>query len=358
MSRNYRKRGRRSSVRSLQVVCIVGALLAAIIIIVAGIGLLSKKKNDGLGDQDLNKEVNNMGGNIEDIEAEHIPEITPDDTDNNIVTPEITPQVTPEITPQVTPQVTPSITPEVTPEGGKDDNNPEVTKSPVNEDATDDKNATIDGDKVSKDKMIALTFDDGPYPPVTNRILDLLEENGAKATFFVMGNRMEEYGDTVEKAYSLGCQIGNHTFSHKDLTKLSADKIRYEVEHSNDLITKYAPVGNAVLRPPYGAKNDLVYKTVNVPMITWSVDPEDWKSRDKDQVIKNIIDVVQDGDIVLMHDLYSSTADAMEVVIPKLIEMGYQLVTVDELFEAKGITLEAGNIYRNAKTITNVVNHE
>lgn len=345
MDRNYRKRRRNSSARRFQVACIIVAVVAAIAIIVAGSGLLGNK-NNGLDNQDSNKEVNNIGGSKEDTEAEHDPEVTPDGEDNNTVTPEITPLVTPEITP------------EITSEGGNDDNSSEVTEEPEEDVETNNNNVVSDGKETSKSKMIALTFDDGPYPPVTNRILEILEKNGAKATFFVMGNRMNEYGETVEKAYSMGCQIGNHTFSHKDLSKLDAKGIRYEVEHSNDSITEHAPVGKAVLRPPYGAKNDLVYKTVDVPMITWSVDPEDWKSRDKDKVIKNIVDVAQDGDIVLMHDLYSSTADAMEVVIPKLIEMGYQLVTVDELFEAKGIALEAGNIYRNAKTSTNVVNNE
>lgn len=340
MNRYYKKRRRNSSTRVLQVSCIIIALLAVIVIIVTGCGLLKKNNNSNL---DNNNKPGTISG--EDKESEHDLEENKEQENDNVITPSVTPEVTPETTPQITPSITPDV-----------DGNGNITEIPG--DGNDDSSATMGGNVISNQKMIALTFDDGPYPPVTNRILEVLEENGAKATFFVMGNRMDEFGETVEKAYSLGCQIGNHTFSHKDLTKLDAEGIRYEVQHSNENISKYAPVGKAVLRPPYGAKNDLVYKTVDVPMITWSVDPEDWKSRDKDQVIKNIIDVVQDGDIVLMHDLYSSTADAMEVVIPKLIEMGYQLVTVDELFEAKGITLQAGNIYRNAKTSTNVVNHE
>lgn len=337
MNRYYKKRRRNSSTRGLQVSCIIIALLAAIVIIVTGCGLLRKN-----ADKDIDND-NDKPGMItgEDIESEHDLEEDKGQEDDNVITPTVTPEVTPEITPSITPGI---------------DGDGNITGTPGDE--SDDSSATIGNNVITKNKMIALTFDDGPYPPVTNRILEILEANGAKATFFVMGNRMDEYGETVEKAYNLGCQIGNHTFSHKDLTKLDAKGIRYEVDHSNENITKYAPVGKTVLRPPYGAKNDLVNKTVDVPMIAWSVDPEDWKSRDKDKVIKNILDVVQDGDIVLMHDLYSSTADAMEVVIPKLIEMGYQLVTVDELFEAKGITLQAGNIYRNAKTSTNVVNHE
>lgn len=231
---------------------------------------------------------------------------------------------------------------------------PVIENSEEKQDTIDnvDKNKEDSKEEDSKEekKYLALTFDDGPYPKVTNRILDVLEENGAKATFFVMGNRLDTNGDTykdaVKRAYSLGCQIGNHTYSHKDLTKLSAKEIKKEVSRSNDCINAIAPMGDAVLRPPYGARNDTVYSTVKVPMITWSVDTEDWKSKDRDTIVKNILDTVSDGDIVLMHDLYESTADAVEVVVPKLIEMGYELVTVDELFEVKGVTLKAGSLYR------------
>ena len=109
-------------------------------------------------------------------------------------------------------------------------------------------------------------------------------------------------------------------------------------------------VGNVLLRPPYGEHNELVDKTVKVPMIAWSVDSEDWKSRNKDSIVKEVLDHVQDGSIVLMHDLYSTTADAVEYLVPELIKQGYELVTVSELFERKGIEIEAGKLYRNAKS--------
>lgn len=244
------------------------------------------------------------------------------------------------------------------------DNEQPQSDLPENENSEEKQDASIDNadknEEESKEekKYLALTFDDGPYPKVTNRILDVLEENGAKATFFVMGNRLDTNGDTykdaVKRAYSLGCQIGNHTYSHKDLTKLSVNEIKKEVSRANENINAIVPMGDAALRPPYGARNDKVYSTVNVPMITWSVDPEDWKSKDRDTVVKNIMDTVSDGDIVLMHDLYESTADAVEIVVPKLIEMGYELVTVDELFEVKGVTLKAGSLYRRPSVEQNV----
>lgn len=202
--------------------------------------------------------------------------------------------------------------------------------------------------EVEPKKLIAFTFDDGPYPDVTNRILDVFEENNAKATFFVMGNRMSTYPNTVIRAYELGCQIGNHTYSHKQLTTLDKAGIIYEVEHSNELINEVVDVGDVILRLPYGSHNELVDKTVKVPMVNWSVDSEDWLSKNKDKIIQQVLDTIHENAIILMHDLYGTTADAVEYLVPYLVENGYELVTVDELFKRNNIELEAGKAYRNA----------
>lgn len=201
----------------------------------------------------------------------------------------------------------------------------------------------------SNQKMIALTFDDGPYPPVTERIVETLKKYDARVTFFAMGNRMEEYKSTVELAFEGGNQIASHTYSHKDLSKLSVKEIKYEVEHSNECINNVVPAGDTYLRVPFGVVNDLIIENVGAPIIFWSVDTEDWKSRNADKIYKHIMKNAHDGDIVIMHDLYPSTADAMEKVIPKLIEEGYQLVTVKELLEAKGIEVVNGNVYYSAR---------
>ncbi len=198
-------------------------------------------------------------------------------------------------------------------------------------------------------KMVALTFDDGPYPPVTERIVNILKENESHATFFILGNRVDTYPETVKLLFEEGHQIGNHTYSHKDLTKLKVNEIEYEVTHSNDLINDNANIGDAYLRPPYGAKSDKVKSSVKVPLIFWSVDSMDWSSKNKNKIFKEIMDTVKDGDIILLHDLYPTTADAMELVIPELISQGYKLVTVQELLEAKGITPEGGEMYYNAR---------
>ncbi len=245
----------------------------------------------------------------------------------------VEPTVTATLTP--TPQVQDNIDPNQE-ETNIEDNN--VTITPTEEEPTQE-----------VQKMVALTFDDGPYPPVTERLLKILKDNDSHATFFVVGNRMDIYPETVQQAVEEGHQIGNHTFSHKDLTKLKVKEIEYEVEYSNDLINQYADAGNTYLRPPYGAKSDIVKSTVKVPLIFWSVDSLDWKTRNKDAIYKEIMKTVKDGDIILMHDLYPSTADAMEKVIPALISEGYKLVTVQELLEAKGITPEGGVVYYNGR---------
>lgn len=197
--------------------------------------------------------------------------------------------------------------------------------------------------------MIALTFDDGPSSSATNRILDVLREYHSRATFFVVGNRLRNYPEVLQRIVSERSEIGSHTYNHKSLSLLKASEIRKELSAVDEYLVELLGQEAVTLRPPYGAINDLVKKTVNKPMIYWSVDTEDWKSRNTKAIVNNVIGKVKDGDIVLFHDLYDTTAAAIEIIVPKLIKEGYQIVTVSELFEAKGITLEGGNVYYNAR---------
>lgn len=338
-----RRRRNRKLLYALQISWIVLAITATIVIIT------QSSKWFGNGDNTGSTEVNAEGT------------IDKDDQDSsgdiNTVTPTEEATITPTVLPDGsgnqagedgTGEVgTPSITPGVGENEGS--TNPGETKTP--EDNGDSSASTGNSDRViDPDKpMVALTFDDGPYPPVTKKILETLEKNDARATFFVMGNRMEIYGDTAKMVHDAGNQIGNHSYSHKDLTKLDQKGIEHEVDYSNELINEKANVGNAFLRPPYGAKSEKVSQYVKVPMIAWCVDTLDWKSRDKNAVFEEVKRSVSDGAIVLMHDLYPSTADAIELVVPWLIKQGYQVVTVEEMFKAKGIELEPGKIYYNAK---------
>lgn len=197
--------------------------------------------------------------------------------------------------------------------------------------------------------MIALTFDDGPSSSATNRILDVLLENHSRATFFVVGNRLHNYPEVLQRIVSERSEIGSHTYNHKSLSLLKASEIGEELSAVDDYLVELLGQEAVTLRPPYGAVNDLMKKTIDKPMINWSVDTEDWKNRDTKTIVNNVLGKVKDGDIVLFHDLYDTTAAAIEIIVPELIKEGYQIVTVSELFEAKGITLEGGKVYYNAR---------
>ena len=202
---------------------------------------------------------------------------------------------------------------------------------------------------LDKDKpMVALTFDDGPYDKVTDRLVKTLAENDSRATFFAMGNRTERYADAMKNAFDHGNQIATHTYDHKDLASLKKSGIRKELDRSARLTKKVIGRKPSMLRPPYGSVNDTVRQTVNMPMVNWNVDTEDWKSKNKKAILQKCKSI-EDGDIVLMHDLYPTTADAMEILIPRMRKKGFQLVTVEELFYYKGIKVEKGKVYYSGK---------
>jgi peptidoglycan/xylan/chitin deacetylase (PgdA/CDA1 family) len=200
----------------------------------------------------------------------------------------------------------------------------------------------IDPDK----PMIALTFDDGPsrYTP---EILKALKENNSLATFFVLGSEVNKFKDTLNQMIEDGNEVGNHTYNHKDLTKVSDDELYKQIQGTDDLVYIASGYTPTVMRPPYGASNEELNKKISKPIIKWSIDTRDWENRNTQMILDNIFDNVKDGDIILMHDLYGTTAEAAKIAIPKLIEMGYQLVTIDELSEYRGVSLIAGQQYYN-----------
>ncbi|RKI42963.1 polysaccharide deacetylase [bacterium D16-51] len=202
----------------------------------------------------------------------------------------------------------------------------------------------LDGGK----PMVALTFDDGPYAPVTERILAVLKKHDSRATFFCVGNRVPNYTSVVKQAYEQGCQLASHTYEHAILTKLKKKKITWQIEKVNEVMQEAAGCKTTALRPPGGLVSDKVKKTVGVPMVCWNVDSEDWKSRNMKKVLERCT-AIGDGDIVLMHDLYPTTADAIEKLVPRLVKKGFQLVTVDELFYYKGIKTKPGEVYFSGK---------
>lgn len=181
--------------------------------------------------------------------------------------------------------------------------------------------------------MVALTFDDGPSKRYTPAILDALKEHSANATFFVLGNNAENFPDLLRRMVLEGNEIGNHTFSHKQLTTLSKEHIEEEIVATQESIYGITHQYPDVIRPPYGSKNKTVMECAKGRrVVTWSLDTRDWYDRDAKVIVERVMNTVQDGDIILMHDLYPSTAAAVAILIPELQEKGYQLVTVSELY--------------------------
>lgn len=195
--------------------------------------------------------------------------------------------------------------------------------------------------------MVALTFDDGPSNN-TSHIVELLRFYNSRATFYVVGNRVSSYADTIQYCASQGNEIGIHTWEHAKLTVLSPEEISSQLTLTEQAVQQYAGVSCASVRPTGGACNDTV-KTVagqlGYYLVNWSVDTEDWKTRDADSTYNAIMNNVYDGAIVLCHDLYEPTAAAMDRVIPELIAQGYQLVTVSELMSFREGGPVPGTLY-------------
>lgn len=188
-----------------------------------------------------------------------------------------------------------------------------------------------DTGKIQEKKKVALTFDDGPHPVYTPEMLDLLKEKNVKATFFLLGEQVEKYPDIVKRMSEEGHLIGNHSYKHEQLSKLSSVQACSQVNRTNELI--YAITGKApeYLRPPFGDWREKLDCEVNMIEVLWDVDTLDWSSKNKDKVVNRVMKNVEEGDIILMHDSYESTVQATEKIIECLQKEGYEFVTVDEL---------------------------
>lgn len=180
--------------------------------------------------------------------------------------------------------------------------------------------------------MVAVTYDDGPHKTNTPKLLDILENNYAVATFFMVGQNIEGKEDIVRRSYNLGNELGSHTWDHKNLTEISDDKMKKQLEDTDAAIKAIVNVENPILRPPFGAFNDRVKSACGKPIIMWSVDTMDWSTRSADKTYAACMEA-QDGDIILMHDIHEPTIVAAEDIIKGLQAKGFQLVTVTELYE-------------------------
>lgn len=194
-------------------------------------------------------------------------------------------------------------------------------------------------------KVVALTFDDGPSVATTPRLLDILAAKRAKATFFVLGYMAQRAPEVLKRQVAEGHEVESHTMSHQNLISLSGAAIQGEVQSADVVLQQAIGRPARLVRPPYGAINDTVRMNVGKPMIIWTVDPEDWKYRNSATVRANVVSRVFDGAIVLMHDIYDSTVDAVAGVIDDLRAAGYEFLTVEEMAAERGYVLQKGYSY-------------
>ena len=186
--------------------------------------------------------------------------------------------------------------------------------------------------------MVALTFDDGPGR-FDAQILGALESVGGHATFFMVGNRVGDHADLVQRMAADGCELGNHSWNHDNFSKIPAAAIQNSVQQTNSAIQSAAGSPATVVRPPYGATGGSCMQALGAmgyAAVLWRIDTLDWKTRNADQTVNTVLSQVRDGDIILMHSIYQQSADAASRIIPELVNRGFQLVTVTELANARG----------------------
>ena len=235
----------------------------------------------------------------------------------------------------------------------------------TDENETDENNTTQEGDNLTQPQgdnpygidpskpMIALTFDDGPSQ-YTWDIVKTLQEHGARGTFFLIGNQVATHQAAIDYTLANHNEIASHSFNHENLTKLTDEEIRAQITPVDTALQEQHDYTPAVYRVPYGSRDERVLailKEAGKPVIGWSVDPYDWKVQNKETIVNHILTRVQDGDIILMHDIYEPTAQAVAELVPELQARGYQLVTVSELFQFRGVTPQPGEYYRSVPPV-------
>lgn len=192
------------------------------------------------------------------------------------------------------------------------------------------KNVSID------DKVVALTFDDGPSK-YTDQILDILKKYNACGTFFLIGNKVEFYSDTLRRMLEEGSEIGNHSYDHKLLTRLSKESFQEEINKTQMAIKKVTGFTPTLFRPTYGGYNNTLKSYTDLKFVLWDVDSRDWQVKSKEKILKNVLPNVKSGSIVLMHDNHEYSVNALEDMIESLKKQGYKFVTVTELLELKNL---------------------
>lgn len=285
---------------------LIASIIIAVIVIIVGIFVGTTELKES-SDKEQTTTEDSSSGETTDIETESNEETTTDNTTSDS-------------------------------ESVSDNNTTQETETSTEIQTTENGNVsnTIDPNK----PMVALTFDDGPAGSKTGRLLDALEQYGAHATFFVVGNRIPGDEENIKRAASIGCEVGNHSNSHAKLTSLDDTSVSNEIHPVADTIKSLTGQNIVICRPPYGAIDERVQAIIDAPIILWSIDTRDWETRNAAQTVANIQQNVQDGDIILMHDIHAESVDAAVQIIPWLQQQGYQLVTVSEMayYKRGGLT--------------------
>lgn len=184
---------------------------------------------------------------------------------------------------------------------------------------------------VYDEKIVAITFDDGPRKSSTTMLLDGLKERDVVATFFVVGENVECNKELIKRMDEEGHMVCNHTYTHTDLSKLEKDAALIEINKTNELIEDITGNRPAYIRPPGGAWDEKIFFEVDMTPVFWNVDPSDWKRNDVDGIVRDVVNSTKDGSIILLHDIYDTSVAAAFEIIDRLKDKGYIFVTVDEI---------------------------
>ncbi len=209
----------------------------------------------------------------------------------------------------------------------------------------------------SSNRLICFTFDDGPNVSTSLSLLKVFEnfnktnpDYEAHGSFFYIGNNVkDETKEIIKEAQKQHFQIGTHSESHQNLTEMDNEKIKYELETPLLKLKQYIDISNALIRPPFGKTNDTVLNMMNVPFINWTTNPDldslDWDNQSTDQIYSKVYQNAVDGGIVLMHEGYQTTIQAVKRLLPDLKEKGFQVVTIDEYIKVRGLSISNNHVY-------------
>lgn len=214
-----------------------------------------------------------------------------------------------------------------------DGRSPEKNQEKIREEAQEVRE-TVDGDITSVTKeapKIAITFDDGPNSHCTGRLLDGLKKRGVKATFFLIGKNVKENPDLVKRLDEEGHLIGNHTYNHVEITRISDEEAKKEITDTDKAICAITGKHVEYMRPPFGLWQEELEQELNVMPVMWSIDPLDWTTKNVDEIVNKVVTEAGENDIILLHDCYDSSVDAALRIIDTLQKKGFEFVTADEL---------------------------